>query len=366
MTHQSVVDRDWQEVVERLGGAAALAASAKETRAFVRGRVVKSPVDLLRLILAYCLGERGLRSTVVWAAAIGLVDLSNVALLYRLCQCGDWLAVLVGQALARAAPAASRGRLIRLIDATTVRQAGALAKTKNRLWRVHSAFDLPGERFGFFALTDQGGGERLDRIPVVAGEIRIADRAYLQPDRMAAVLAAGADLVVRAGWRNARWLEADGAPLDLIALLGQAAERGLIDRPIWIGRSSGPALGLRLVALKKPAQAAEAARCKARRAARQGGHRIATGTLIAADWVILITSLKPAAFPAADVLALYRLRWRIELGFKRLKSVIGLRAPPGRDQRSARAYVLAHLLIILLLEPLIDAFEDSPRRANAA
>ena len=29
-----------------------------------------------------------------------------------------------------------------------------------------------------------------------------------------------------------------------------------------------------------------------------------------------------------DVLALYRLRWRIELAFKRLKSLIGLKAPP--------------------------------------
>lgn len=80
----------------------------------------------------------------------------------------------------------------------------------------------------------------------------------------------------------------------------------------------------------------------------------------------MITSLKPDAFRAADVLALYRLRWRIELGFKRLKSLIGLKAPPGNDERSARAYVLAHLLVILLLEPHISAFEDSPRWAAVA
>ena len=34
-------------------------------------------------------------------------------------------------------------------------------------------------------------------------------------------------------------------------------------------------------------------------------------------------------------LDLYRLRWRIELGFKRLKSLIGLKEPPGFDERSA-------------------------------
>jgi len=43
----------------------------------------------------------------------------------------------------------------------------------------------------------------------------------------------------------------------------------------------------------------------------------------------MITSLKQKDFATADVLALYRLRWRIELGFKRLKSLIGLKGPPG-------------------------------------
>jgi len=357
---------DWRDIVARLGGAEALKISARETKALVRARVIASAVDLLRLILAYCLSTGGLRSTVAWASSIGLVDISNVALLYRLRQSGDWLAVLVGRALAGYAPEASRGRLIRLVDATTVPKAGRLAKTRNRLWRIHSAFDLPNERFGFFELTDQQGGETLDRIPVVEGEIRIADRAYLQPDRMARVLDAGADIVVRAGWKNARWRDAEGAPVDLCTEFRKAAAAGSIDRPIWVARKSGAPLSLRLVAVKKPAPAAEAAKRKARQQARKGGHQISKGTLAAAEWVILITSLEPEDFPAADILALYRLRWRIELGFKRLKSLIGLTGPPGADERCARAYVLAHLLVVLLLEPLIGEFEDSPRWAAVA
>lgn len=366
MNHESLMNRDWRDIVERLGGTAALDAGARETKAFTRARMIGTAVDLLRIILAYCLGERGFRSTAAWASAIGLVDISNVALFYRLRQCGDWLALLVGQALSAASPAASKGRLIRIVDATMVSKAGRRARTKNSLWRIHSAFDLPSERFGFFELTDELGGERLDRIPVVKGEIRIADRAYLQPDRMAVVLAAGADILVRSGWKNARWLDADGAPFDLIAALRQGAARGLIDRPIWIGRKTGPDLGLRLVAVKKPAEAAEAAKRKAREQARRGGHQISKATLIAAEWVILITSLKPEAFSAKDILNLYRLRWRIELAFKRLKSLIGLKAPPGTDERSAKPYLLAHLLVILLLEPLISEFEDSPHWAQAA
>jgi Transposase DDE domain len=366
MTHEALLNDDWASTVAQLGGAQRLEMSARETRAFLRPREIRTAVDLLRVVLAYCLGESGLRVTAGWAAAIGLVDISAVALLYRLRQCGDWFSLLVGVLLSAAAPKTVRGRLIRIIDGTAVAQAGPEARRMNKLWRIHSAFDLPQERFGHFELTDERGGERLDRIPVVKGEIRIADRAYMQPDRIAKVLAAGGDILVRAGWKSARWLDAARKPVDLIAWFRKAATQGLIDRPIWVARKNGPPLALRLVAIKKPSQAAAEARRKARRDAQRERYRLSSATLAAADWGILITSLPADAYPAADVLALYRLRWRIELAFKRLKSIVGLKGPPGFDERSARPYVLAHLLMILLLEPLIDEFEDSPRWADAA
>jgi hypothetical protein len=364
MKRASLLTQDWCHVVDRLGGAEAIAASARATEALRRARGVPGAVALLRLVLAYCLRQGGLRSTAAWASAIGLADISNVALLNRLRGCGDWLAALVGGLLAAQVPTASRGRLVRLIDATAVPKAGAAARRANGVWRVHSAFDLPAERFAGFAVSEEKGGERLDRIAVEPGEIRIADRAYLQPDRIAAVLAAGGDVVVRSGWRNAAWLDATGEPFDLIAALGESAEHGLIDRPIQVRcRGDAAPLALRLVAVKKSPQAAQAARRTARRQAQKGGHQIAQATLTAADWLILVTSLPQAAFTTADILALYRLRWRIELAFKRLKSVVGLKGPPGTDARSARPYVLAHLLIILLLQPMVDALAASPRPA---
>lgn len=369
MNRAQLFAQDWQVVVDRLGGAAAIEADARRTKAFLRARGIANALVLLQLILAYCLGQRGLRSTAAWASASGLADISNVAVLYRLRHCGDWLAGMVGRALGGRAPAAAGGRLIRLIDATTVPQAGLAARQKNGVWRIHSAFELPadqkdGERFGFFEVTDQKEGERLDRTPVVKGEIRIADRAYLQPDRIARVLAAGGDIVVRAGWRGARWLDAAGQPFDLIGLL-RGATLDVVDQPIWVHRHGAPALRLRLVVLRKSPTAAAASHRTVRRAGQQGGHQVSQETLDAADWVILVTSLSSEAFATADILALYRLRWRIELAFKRLKSVVGLHGPPGLDARSARPWVLAHLLMILLLEPLVDALEDSPRSATA-
>lgn len=367
MRRESVLlSRDWQATIERLGGAAGLRESARASKAFSRARGIKSAADLLRLVLAYCLGETGLRSTAAWAAAVGLADISNVALLQRLRCCGDWLSLLVGKALACAPPPAAHGRLIRLIDATVVPQGGLRARKSGKLWRIHAAFDLPHERFSHFELTDQSGGERIDRIPVVAGEIRIGDRAHLQPDRIARVLEASADILVRAAWNGARWLDPQRRSFDLIGALHAADQAELIDQTIFVGRNEGAPLALRLVAVKKSPAACAAARRKARRDAKRHGNTISQATLTAADWVILVTSLDAATFSTNDILALYRLRWRIELGFKRLKSLVGLKGPPGTDERSAKPWLLAHLLIILLLEPSVDELEDSPRWLLAA
>jgi hypothetical protein len=90
MTPASLVNDDWNHAIGRLGGAEALASGARTTKAFAWGRKVPDAVTLLRLVLAYCLGQWGLRSAAAWAAAAGFADISNVGLLYRLRRCGDW------------------------------------------------------------------------------------------------------------------------------------------------------------------------------------------------------------------------------------------------------------------------------------
>ena len=250
-------------------------------------------------------------------------------------------------------------------------KASLQARSAGGLWRVHCGFDLPAERFSFFEVTGEKEAEHLGRMPFEAGDILIADRGYMSTQRLGAALEAGADVIVRAGWRQVRWLDDSGARLDLLAALKAADASGLIDRRIGLGRTDGRGrdargaqpVRLRLVAIKKPPEAAE----KSRRTARHEAHKekvaIADGTLLAADWMLLVTSLPAGQFPAARIAELYRSRWRIEMAFKRLKSVVGLGGPPGQDPEAAKTWILAHLLMILLLEPHLSAPEISPRRA---
>jgi hypothetical protein len=347
-------------MVERLGGASLIGMLARETKAFVRARGIGSAIDLLRLILSYSLGRASLRGTAAWAEAMGLASVSDVALLGRFRNTTQWLSRLIGHVLARDCPEAAQGRLIRILDGSSVAKAGRNAKGTNGLWRIHASFALPEEQFDFLELTDETGGERIDRVPVVDGELRMADAAFLQIDQIGEVIEKGADVLVRGSWRHARWLDENGRSMDILAELKGVEAQGYLDRNMRLGRQKGEPLKMRVVALRKPPAAIIEARRKANLAAKKQGRQVSEKTLYACEWVILVTSLSQQAFSKEEVFKLYRMRWRIELAFKRLKSLIGLRSPPAKDPNLARSWILSHLLMILLVEPLTDEFGVSP------
>jgi len=62
MTKNLLANKDWNSLLARLGGARRLEAIARRTKAFLRPGMINNAVDLLRLILAHCLGENGERT----------------------------------------------------------------------------------------------------------------------------------------------------------------------------------------------------------------------------------------------------------------------------------------------------------------
>lgn len=74
----------------------------------------------------------------------------------------------------------------------------------------------------------------------------------------------------------------------------------------------------------------------------------------AAQYFFVWTTL-PDRFPAPAVLELYRLRWQIELAFKRMKSIMGLGHLPKRDPASARAWLHGKIFASLLVERMVEA-----------
>ena len=75
-------------------------------------------------------------------------------------------------------------------------------------------------------------------------------------------------------------------------------------------------------------------------------------TLRYAQYVLVFTTLSEAEASPEQVLEAYRLRWQIELTFKRLKSLAQLGHIPKHDDRSSRAWLYAKLLLALLSQKL--------------
>jgi hypothetical protein len=89
--------------------------------------------------------------------------------------------------------------------------------------------------------------------------------------------------------------------------------------------------------------------CSAKRVKKQMITR--RGTLEFAKYVIVFTTRSSGA--TADVLRSYRIRWQIELVFKRPKSLAQLGHVPKHDDRSSRAWLDGKLLVTLLAQKLI-------------
>jgi len=69
---------------------------------------------------------------------------------------------------------------------------------------------------------------------------------------------------------------------------------------------------------------------------------------------MVFTTLPVKAANAKQVLEGYRLRWQIELTFKRLKSIVQLGHVPKLDDQSSRAWLLGKLFVALLTQKLIQ------------
>jgi hypothetical protein len=70
--------------------------------------------------------------------------------------------------------------------------------------------------------------------------------------------------------------------------------------------------------------------------------------------VILFTTFPEKDFSSFDVLEWYRIRWQVELVFKRFKSLAKLGHLPKYDDESAKAWLYGKVFVALLVEKLVD------------
>jgi hypothetical protein len=153
---------------------------AKELGALQRARAIKTPEELLRLILLYLTEGKSFAGTSAIARLSGETELSKVAVFKRMRNSAAWLQWMCEHiyrqaGLAAAKPAWLKNKNVILLDGTEDVKCGV----RRRCYMLHYSMDLFTFEVRELLLTDRRTGEKLSNFKRLGKEdIVVADRAY--------------------------------------------------------------------------------------------------------------------------------------------------------------------------------------------
>lgn len=188
---------------------------------------------------------------------------------------------------------------------------------------------------GQFQAIERGAARDSERAlvkrlpPMAPGSLRLADLGFFDLDELAAMTRDGVSWISRVPALLDK--EADDGTDEALTdwLRRQAADR--IDRPVRLG--SRKHLDCRLVAVRLPRKVARQRLRELRKKLKKKGRTLSARQRVLCQWLVLITDLAADRFSIEEICILYRVRWQVELLFKRWKSLAGL-----ARSRGHRAY----------------------------
>jgi hypothetical protein len=349
---ESAADESWQLLLS-------LFPSGWEQQAVLSGAVERlrgfaSVGELLRVLMLHVGKGYSLRETAVRAQQSGLAKVSDVTLLNRLREAEPWWHWLCTALLAESGwymSADARGYNVRALDGTLVKEPGRTGA----LWRIHYSLRIPSlecDHLELTAIKGRGTGEKLERFAAAPGDLILADRGFCKPGGVSLLHQQGAAVIVRLNTTSLPLYHANGSKFPLLDQVRQLQHAGpVLQWKVWVHTTEGKIAG-RLCGIRKSEQSARRAQRQIVLKSQQGGPSPKPETLEYANYILAFTTLDEEIFPAADVMEWYRVRWQIELVFKRLKSLAQLGHLPKRDDRSSRSWLYGKLLVALLSQKL--------------
>jgi hypothetical protein len=331
------------------------AEQARHLGAMRRARYISDPAVVLRVLLIHLATGCSLAETAARASASGLAQISSVGVFKRLRAAEAWFRWLAQQMRGAAEmPMVVTGRRLRAVDATSVSEPGSTGTD----FKVHYVVNLADLQCDFFQLTDiRAGGETFRRIPVTAGDIMMGDRVYAAPPGVSHVVDAGGDVIVRLNRAALPLYERNGTRMDLLPRLRLLQGKAVRECAARAQHTNGNWIPGRLIALRQSVEATRWAHKRMLRRAQRSRLNVTAEALEFAEYFMLWTTL-PKTVSTAQVLEFYRLRWQIELVFKRMKSILGLGHLPKTDPLSSQAWLEGKLFVGLLIERMIATAES--------
>ena len=181
----------------------------------------------------------------------------------------------------------------------------------------------------------------------------MGDRGYSTAKGIGYIGSRQAYVLVRVNTASLPFYDQQGQPFALL----EAVKR--IEQPFetseWslsVKEEAGEFIPGRLCALRKSEQAIEQAQKKLIADASKKQKQLKPETLEYAKYIIVFSTYPKAEFSTAELLEWYRLRWQVELVFKRLKTLLDMGHLPKFDPASSRAWLYGKLFLALITEKL--------------
>jgi hypothetical protein len=349
-------ERDWKTLLSYLPEDYAALAEQHHllNRQWKNGKIADA-ATLLRFILLHVGADLPLRQTVATIAKNGGPHVSQVWLHQKMRRARPYLAVLVerlaGDMSRTATPERWAGYEVVTLDGSTVSGPGAEGADA----RMHAALRLHDLRVCEVHVTTAEEGETLRRFNWQNEQLIIVDRGYANPPGITWAVDHGADVLVRLNRGALPLLNDEGKRIDVLAWCRFIPGHRATERSVYISHKGPKGEGRRrklrgrLVALRLPPKEALEA---VQRVNKEFGTDTTDEQLEAARYVILFTTAPATRLSAARCLEAYRLRWQVELLWKRWKSLCNFDKLPNYRDDTIVAWLTAKVLLALLLDSI--------------
>lgn len=322
-------------------------------KAIQRKRGITEPGNLMMLCLFHLLNGCSLVEISEVARLTKLGDISDVAFMKRFSGCGDWfkwiLSTLVTDGMIQyEIPEALKDYRVIAVDASDVTEKGR----SGRLYHLHYALDLFRMESVQYNITAQKVGETLRNFTVQTNDLFIADRIYCSINGIEHCMDGCGCFLLRSRKGCFKMYDDGNKEVDLLKHLRSLGSEDTLDMTVYAIGHNKQQIPLRVCAKRKTEDGIIAAQKRIRRKESKKQLVVSDEAKEFNEYIILVTNL-PDEITAEHALELYRLRWQVEIHFKRLKSIMDYGELPKRRHESVMAWLNGKIIIALLIEKII-------------
>lgn len=240
------------------------------------------------------------------------------------------------------------------IDASGVCTKGAVKQA----WHLHYALDLFSLNCQQYKITEEKTGETLKNFEIKENDLIIAGRAYATITGMEYCLGNGGDFILRIRNKAFNLYNAERKQVLLTDWL-EMLDCGASSTLFYYRDSKKNYKPVRICALPKTEEEIKKEEKRVKRKESKKQIKISDGTKFSHHYTFVAASL-PETFTAEDILDIYRLRWQVELVFKRYKSILGAGSVPVKTKEATKAWINGKMMPALLIEKFIGSVDFPP------